>query len=192
MVGIGFGPTRQQQLVRCSGTFRFAPSFAVATRGQDLRVDGAVFRIIRGLEQRRDERQRDVRLSARERHFGAMSSSRNMRGQDGVELAEDRLRTIQIGTAHRAHAPFEQQLAARERRHAIVGIERGRVAGFGGFPSIHFRQERRERAKRVKPGIVLRQSLAQDERLAISAGRLKQRRLFGVNLGRLGCPAASA
>ena len=39
VVGIGFGPSRQQQLVGCSGTFRFARSFAVTARGQDLRVN---------------------------------------------------------------------------------------------------------------------------------------------------------
>ena len=49
----------------------------------------------------------EVQLSARERHFGAMSSSRDVRGQDRVEFDEDRLRTIQIAAAHRAHAPFE-------------------------------------------------------------------------------------
>ena len=182
MVGIGFGPSRQQQLIGCSGTFRFDRSFAVATRGQDLRVGRAIFRIVRDLEQRRDERHRDVQLSARERHLGAMSSSRNMRGQDRVEFGEDRLRTIQIAAAHRAHAPFEQQLAARERRHAIVGIERGCIAGFCRYPLTHFRQQRRERAKRVNPRIVLRQSFAQNQRVLVSSRRLQQRRPFEVDL----------
>ena len=183
VVGIGFGPSRQQQLVRCSGTFRFACRLAVAARGQNLRINRAIFRIVRDFEQRHDQRHRAVQLSARERHFGAMSSSRNVRGQDCVEFDEDRFRAVQIAVAHRAHAPLEQQLAARQWRDAIIRVERRCIAGFGGDPSIHFRQQRRERAKRMKPGIVLRQSLAQNQRVLLYRPcRLQQRRLFGINL----------
>ena len=73
------GRRASKQLVGRRRTFRFAQRrLALATRGQDLRVDGAVFGIVRGLEQRRDERQGDVQLSARERHLGAMPPSRHV------------------------------------------------------------------------------------------------------------------
>ena len=111
MVGIGFGPSRQQRLVGRGCTFRFARSFAVTACGQDLRVDRAIFRIVGDFEQRLDERRGDVQLSAGERHLGAMASSRNVRRQNRVELGEDRFRTIKIAVAHSAHAPFEEQLA---------------------------------------------------------------------------------
>jgi hypothetical protein len=67
-----------------------------------------------------------------------MSSARNVGGQDRVEFTEDRFGTIQIAAAHRAHAPFEQELAARQRRNAIVGIEGDRIAVFGRCPFTDF------------------------------------------------------
>ncbi len=76
-------------------------------------MDGAVFGIVRDFEQRRDQRERNSGLSARERHLGAMPATRNVRGQNRVELREDRLRALELAAAHRAHAPFEEQLAAR-------------------------------------------------------------------------------
>ena len=115
MVGVGFGPSSEQQLIRCCGTFRFARRFAVTTRGEDLCIGRTIFRIVGDCEQRRDQRYSDVQLPAGERHLGAMPSARNMRRQHGVECYENRLRTIKLAAAHRAHTPFEEQLAARER-----------------------------------------------------------------------------
>jgi hypothetical protein len=121
-------------------------------------------------------------MPARERHLGAMPPSRNMLRQYRVEFGEDRLRTVQIAAAHRAHAPFEEQLSARDRRYAFIRIDGVRIAGFRRCPLVHFRQQRRERAKRVNPTIVLRQSFTQSQRLSILPRRLQQRRLFEIDL----------
>ena len=111
-----------------------------------------------------------------------MAPSRNVRRQYRIKFDEDRFRTVEIAAAHRAHAPFEEKLATRERRYAIVRIERGCIATFSRLPSIHFRQKRRERSKRVYPRIGLCQFFTQYQRLAIAARRLQQRRLFHMNL----------
>ena len=64
----------------------------------------------------------------------------------------------------------------------IIRIERGRIAGFGRCPLIHLRQERCERAKRMDPTIVVRQPLAQNQRLTVVSGRLEERRSCDVDL----------
>ena len=158
---------------------------AFTTGGEDLRIGGAIFRIVRGVEQRRDERQGDVEPSARKRHLGAMPPSRHVRRQDRIKLAEERLRPIELAAAHGAHAPFEEQLAARQGRDARIRFEGGRIRGFGCGPPIHLRQQRRERPQGVNRGILLRQPFAQRERLVVSAGRLEQRRPFGIDLSPL-------
>ena len=90
-----------------------------------------------------------------------------------VEFNEYGFRTVQIAAAHRAYAPFEQQLAAWEWRKAIVCVERRRIAGFCVRPSAHFRQQRRERAKRVNPGIVFGECFAQNQGVFVPPRRLQ-------------------
>ena len=183
MVCVGFGPAREQQFIGCCCTFRFDQRrFPLTPRGKDLRIGGAILGIVGGLEQWYDQVCREVQLPARERHLGAMPPSWNVGRQDRVELREDRLRTDQLPVAHRAQAPFEEQLGAGQRGDAVIRIERGRIAVFGRCRLVHFRQERGERSQGVNPRILLRQFFTQNQRLSILPGRLPQRRPFNVNL----------
>jgi hypothetical protein len=49
--GVGFRPSRQQELIGRCCTFRFGHRrFALIKRGKDLRMNGAVFRIVRDFD----------------------------------------------------------------------------------------------------------------------------------------------
>src|ERR1700756_3276908 len=183
VVGVGFGPSCQQQFIACCCTFRLdCSSFGVTLCSEDLCISGPIFRIVGAFEQRLDERASKIKLSEGESDLGAMAASWYMGGQYHIEFGKDLFRTLQSASAHRVHSPFEQQLGTRDWRYAVICIKCGGIADFGRVPFIHFRQQSCERAERVNAGIILRKFFTQNQCLTIVSSRLEQRGSFDVNL----------
>ena len=151
MVGIGFGPAREERLVGCGGALRLPPASAGFPRAARISAWVATYS---GSSEAASSGSISAAatsdLAARECDFGAMPASGHVRWQYRFELDEDFLRTLQLAAAHRTHAPFKQQLGAWQGRYAVVGIERLGIECFGPGPLAHLRQQRRERAERVR------------------------------------------
>ena len=180
VVGIGFGPSREQQFILCCCTFRFARGrFVLTTRGQDLRIDGAILGIVGDFEQRRDERGSDVqavRARARPRRDArvperAPAISRRARRRSPPHVP-DRRGASRSRPIRRAVGRTGK--VRRHHRHRARPHSRFRPPPIDPFPRAAMRARRACGFQRSSVASLSRRTSAS----LIPSRRLEQRRLF--------------